>query len=83
MSDRVGNQNVGFLMMRLISHFQQESVFQQQSPTKRRESTPLLDKIKSDVNLIKQKLGNDKKGEKPKEVKEELPIMKYITSQVI
>ena len=62
--------------------FQQESVFQQQSPTKRRESTPLLDKIKTDVTLVKQKLGNEKKGDKPKEVKEELLIMKYITSQV-
>ena len=61
---------------------QQESIFQQQSPTKRRESTPLLDKIKTDVNMVKQKVGNNKQGDKPKEVKEELAIMKYITSQV-
>ena len=61
---------------------QQESIFQQQSPTKRRESTPLLEKIKTDVTLVKQKPGNLKQGEKPKEIKEELPITKYITSQV-
>ena len=65
-----------------IVTLQQESIFQQQSPTKRRESTPLLDKIKTDVNMVKQKVGNNKQGDKPKEVKEELAIMKYITSQV-
>ncbi|KAJ8299881.1 hypothetical protein KUTeg_021400 [Tegillarca granosa] len=53
-----------------------ESVFHQTSPTKRRESTPLLEKIKSDVSISKIKLSSTtssslKKEEKIKEVKED------------
>ncbi|XP_021380201.1 protein unc-80 homolog isoform X3 [Mizuhopecten yessoensis] len=61
-----------------------ESIFQQSSPTKRRESTPLLEKIKTDVSMSKLKMNSTtvKKEEKPKEVKEDTAIMKYITSQV-
>ena len=53
------------------------------SPTKRRESTPLLEKIKTDVSMTKLKLNSTwKKEEKTKEVKDESPILKYLTSQV-
>ncbi|XP_052242651.1 protein unc-80 homolog isoform X2 [Dreissena polymorpha] len=58
-----------------------ESIFQNSSPIKRRESTPLLEKIRTDVSLVKQKLNGWKKETKPKEAKEDLPIVKYITSQ--
>ncbi|XP_036354476.1 protein unc-80 homolog isoform X2 [Octopus sinensis] len=61
-----------------------ESLFQQASPTRRRESTPLLEKIKSDVSLSKLKLSSPhwKKEEKPHKAKAEpLPIVKYITTQ--
>ncbi|KAK3087178.1 hypothetical protein FSP39_002695 [Pinctada imbricata] len=59
-----------------------ESIFQQSSPTRRRESTPLLEKIKSDVSMSKLKLSSSwKKEEKPKEVKEESVMIKYLTSQ--
>lgn len=58
-----------------------ESIFQQASPLKRRESTPLLEKIRTDVSLVKQKLSSLKKPEKAKEKKEESPMVKYITSQ--
>ncbi|KAL4233067.1 Protein unc-80 [Mactra antiquata] len=58
-----------------------ESIFQQSSPIKRRESTPLLEKIKTDVSLGKQKLTNWKKPERPKEKKEDTPMMKYVISQ--
>ncbi|XP_048774238.1 protein unc-80 homolog isoform X3 [Ostrea edulis] len=58
------------------------SIFQQTSPTWRRESTPLLEKIKTDVSMSKLKMTSTwKKEEKPKEVKEESPMIKYITSQ--
>lgn len=61
----------------------QESVFHSSSPTRRRESTPLLEKIKTDVSMGKMKLTSTwKKEEKLKEVKEDSPIMKYISSQV-
>ncbi|XP_052808844.1 protein unc-80-like isoform X2 [Mya arenaria] len=58
-----------------------ESIFQNPSPIKRRESTPLLEKIRTDVSLVKQKLTSWKKEVKPKEVKEDSPMVKYITSQ--
>ncbi|CAE1324419.1 UNC80 [Acanthosepion pharaonis] len=61
-----------------------ESIFQQASPTRRRESTPLLEKIKSDVSISKLKLSSPhwKKEEKPREIKPDpLPIVKYITCQ--
>eukprot|EP00105_Crassostrea_gigas_P024973 XP_011445404.1 PREDICTED: protein unc-80 homolog isoform X2 [Crassostrea gigas] len=59
------------------------SIFHQQaSPTWRRESTPLLEKIKTDVSMTKLKMTSTwKKEEKPKEVKEESPMIKYIASQ--
>jgi len=60
----------------------QESIFHNPSPIKRRESTPLLEKIRTDVSLVKQKLTNWKKETKPKEVKEDPPMVKYITAQV-
>lgn len=62
----------------------QGSIFHQQaSPTWRRESTPLLEKIKTDVSMTKLKMTSTwKKEEKPKEVKEESPMIKYIASQV-
>jgi hypothetical protein len=65
-----------------VFFFFQESIFQQASPIKRRESTPLLEKIKTDVSIVKQKLTNWKKPEKPKEKKEDSPMVKYIISQV-
>jgi hypothetical protein len=60
---------------------------------RRRESTPLLEKIKTDVSITKLKLNSNNNGnnnnsstirkeDKLKEVKEDTPIMKYITSQV-
>ncbi|XP_071097692.1 protein unc-80 homolog [Haliotis cracherodii] len=59
-----------------------ESIFQLTSPTRRRESTPLLEKIKTDVSMTKLKLNSTwKKDDKPKEVKEEAPVVKYLTSQ--
>ncbi|KAK6194683.1 hypothetical protein SNE40_000272 [Patella caerulea] len=59
-----------------------ESIFQLTSPTRRRESTPLLEKIKSDVSMTKLKLNSTwKKEEKPKEIKEDPPILKYLQSQ--
>lgn len=51
---------------------------------RRRESTPLLEKIKTDVSLTKLKLSSTwKKDDKPKEAKEEPPIIRYLTSQVM
>ncbi|GFR73733.1 Unc-80-like protein [Elysia marginata] len=60
-----------------------ESIFQVTSPsTRRRESTPLLEKIKTDVSMTKLKLNSTwKKDDKPKEAKEDAPIVKYLTSQ--
>ncbi|ESO92838.1 hypothetical protein LOTGIDRAFT_232936 [Lottia gigantea] len=59
-----------------------ESLFQLTSPTRRRESTPLLEKIKSDVSMTKLKLNSTwKKEEKPKEIKEDPLIIKYLQSQ--
>ncbi|CAG5120059.1 unnamed protein product, partial [Candidula unifasciata] len=60
-----------------------ESIFQVASPSvRRRESTPLLEKIKTDVSLTKLKLSSTwKKDDKPKEAKEEPPIIRYLTSQ--
>nr|KAG5703020.1 hypothetical protein BaRGS_016181 [Batillaria attramentaria] len=52
------------------------------SPTKRRESTPLLEKIKTDVSMTKLKLNSGwKKEEKIREIKDDTPILKYLTSQ--
>ncbi|XP_055887561.1 protein unc-80 homolog isoform X2 [Biomphalaria glabrata] len=58
-----------------------ESIFQVASPSaRRRESTPLLEKIKTDVSITKLKLST-KKDDKPRETKEDPPILKYLTSQ--
>ncbi|XP_061164273.1 protein unc-80 homolog isoform X1 [Saccostrea echinata] len=58
------------------------SIFQQTSPTWRRESTPLLEKIKTDVSMTKLKMTSTwKKEDKPKEIKEDSAMIKYITSQ--
>lgn len=67
-----------------LRNLSQGSIFHQQtSPTWRRESTPLLEKIKTDVSMTKLKMtSNWKKEEKPKEIKEESPMIKYIASQV-
>ncbi|KAK7491630.1 hypothetical protein BaRGS_00017083 [Batillaria attramentaria] len=59
-----------------------ESIFMVTSPTKRRESTPLLEKIKTDVSMTKLKLNSGwKKEEKIREIKDDTPILKYLTSQ--
>ncbi|GFO03526.1 unc-80-like protein, partial [Plakobranchus ocellatus] len=60
-----------------------ESIFQVTSPTtRRRESTPLLEKIKTDVSMTKLKLNSNwKKDDKPKEAKEDPPVVKYLVSQ--
>ena len=62
-------------------------MFQPSSPTRRRESTPLLEKMKTDAAAARIKIlsalekgkEESKKQEKPKE---ELPIQKYIKMQV-
>ena len=58
------------------------------SPSSRRESTPLLDKVKIDASLAsKAKTAilheQDDKKKKPKKVNEELPMLKYLDTQVI
>ncbi|XP_076436361.1 protein unc-80 homolog isoform X3 [Babylonia areolata] len=59
-----------------------DSIFMVTSPTKRRESTPLLEKIKTDVSMTKLKLSSTwKKEEKTREIKDDSPILKYLTSQ--
>jgi len=64
----------------------QESLFQT-SPTGRRDSTPLLDKVKLDANLAakaKASIEADKEEEKPKQphkLTEDLPIVKYFDTQ--
>ncbi|KAL3872189.1 hypothetical protein ACJMK2_040132 [Sinanodonta woodiana] len=59
-----------------------ERLKRRSSPAKRRESTPLLEKIKTDVSVVKLKMNNTwKKEEKTKQVKEDIPIIKYLTSQ--
>ncbi|KAL8568215.1 hypothetical protein ACOMHN_027738 [Nucella lapillus] len=59
-----------------------DSIFMVTSPTKRRESTPLLEKIKTDVSMTKLKLNSTwKKEEKTREIKDDSPILKYLTSQ--
>ena len=61
----------------------QETILETSSINKRKESTPLLEKIKTDVSLTKLKLNSsEKKNEKPKDAKEEPPIIKYLSSQV-
>lgn len=64
----------------------QESMFQPSSPTRRRESTPLLEKIKTDVTIAQARLAAALEGRKeeikPPKPKDEPPIMKYITTQV-
>ena len=62
-------------------------MFQPSSPTRRRESTPLLEKIKTDVTLARARLAaalEGKKGEpkKPSKPKDETPMMKYLKLQV-
>ena len=62
-------------------------MFQPSSPTRRRESTPLLEKIKTDVNAsMRAKLAAalEKKEEpkKPQKPKDEPPVLKYLKSQV-
>ncbi|XP_064639472.1 protein unc-80 homolog [Lineus longissimus] len=63
-----------------------ESVFQPSSPIRRRESTPLLDKIRSDVNLaklMKIDANRDKKDPCPRpKKKEDTYMVKYLKSQV-
>jgi hypothetical protein len=62
----------------------QESMFQPSSPTRRRESTPLLEKIKTDVNgSMRAKLAAAlEKKEQPKKVqKPRDEVIKYITLQ--
>lgn len=67
----------------------QESVFKTSSPSSRRESTPLLDKVKVDASLmnkakaaIAMEKGEEKKR-KTKKTNEQLPVLKYINNQVI
>ena len=62
-------------------------MFQPSSPTSRRESTPLLDKLKMDVNLARSKIAAalEKKDEPNKQdgkPKDDLPMIKYIKTQV-
>ena len=62
-------------------------MFQPSSPTRRRESTPLLEKLKTDVAAARIKILSalEKGKEEPKvteKPKEELPIQKYIKMQV-
>ncbi len=61
-------------------------MFTPSSPTRRRESTPLLEKIKTDVNIARARIAAalEKKDEpkKPQKPKDESPIMKYIKTQV-
>lgn len=63
-----------------------ESMFQPSSPTRRRESTPLLDKVKMDINAARAKIAAVlEKKEQPKKLikpKDNSPIMKYINTQV-
>ena len=61
-------------------------MFQPSSPTRRRESTPLLEKIKTDANLkarltaiMEQHKEEPKKTVKPPE---ETPILRYMRTQV-
>ena len=68
--------------------FKQESVFQTSSPNSRRESTPLLDKVKVDVSLINKakaaialEKGEEKKR-KAKKATDQLPVLKYLNNQV-
>lgn len=61
-------------------------MFQPSSPTRRRESTPLLEKLKTDVTAARIKiLSALEKGKeepkKPEKPKEELPIQKYMRMQ--
>ena len=73
-----------FFIYKICSFLYQETIFEVASATsKRKESTPLLEKIKTDVSMTKLKLNSsEKKTEKPKETKEEPPIIKYLISQV-
>jgi len=65
----------------------QESVFQT-SPTSRRDSVPLVDKVKVDISLAaKAKLAiaaekEEERKKSTKKTKEELPIVKYLNTQV-
>lgn len=53
------------------------------SPAKRRESTPLLEKIKTDVSMTKLKLSSAwKKEDKVREILEDTPLLSYLRSQV-
>ena len=62
-------------------------MFQPSSPTRRRESTPLLEKIKTDVNATMraklaaalEKKEEPKKHQAPKDLP---PIMQYLKTQV-
>ena len=62
-------------------------MFQPSSPTRRRESTPLLEKLKTDVAAARIKIltAMDKGKEpekKPEKPREELAIQKYVRMQV-
>ncbi|XP_074657337.1 protein unc-80 homolog [Tubulanus polymorphus] len=60
-----------------------ESVFQSSSPIRRRESTPLLDKIRTDIALMKEKISKpEKKDAKTRKKKEDSSILKYVRTQV-
>ena len=66
----------------------QESMFQPSSPTSRRDSTPLLDKIRADVAIaarVKQVIDAENKEDEDKKnvaKKEESPMLKYTRIQV-
>ena len=66
----------------------QESFFHPSStsPSQRRESTPLLEKMRADITLNQAKIlaALEKKDEKkkPVEAKDEPPMIKYIKTQV-
>lgn len=65
-------------------------MFQPSSPTRRRESTPLLEKInlKQDINAARAKIAaaleKCAKEQEPKKLKkkDESPMMKYLKNQV-
>lgn len=61
-------------------------MFQPSSPTSRRDSTPLLDKIRADVAIaarVKQIIDSqDKDEKKPAPKKKECPILKYTRIKV-
>ena len=61
-------------------------MFQPSSPTRRRESTPLLDKVKMDINAARAKIAavleKKEQPKKPMKPKPDSPMMRYINTQV-